>query len=305
MGMSFNSIAEDDFHWSADPSRDSISSTSQLKVEFAALSNQGKMRKVNDDAFLVARADRTLSPLLTNLHGEISSLRFGETAYGMLIADGLGGTEAGREVSTMAIRTFVQLVLSTPDWILRTDECQTERVMMRMAERFRKIHLAVIEKTMKDPALSGVGATLTLACSAGRDLIIAHIGNSRVYLFRQAKLIQLTRDHTLAQNLADIGAIKHEDAAFHQAQHFFTDTIGSAGRGRADVQTVKLQDRDRILLCTDGLTQLVEDPLIASALTLPNSPSKACHMLIELALARGGADNITAILAHYHIPVEI
>src|SRR5262249_53936549 len=185
---------------------------------------------------------------------------------------------------------------------MRPDEQQTKRVMWRMAERFRRVHQTVIEQSLKNPAFSDTGTTLTLACSAGRDLIIAHVGNSRVYLFRQGKLRQLTRDHTLAEKLVDIGIINREEVASHQSQYFLTDTLGPTGRGNAEVQQVKLADGDVILLCTDGLNQLVEDPVIAGILTLMKSPSEACQLLVDLALARGGDDNITIVLARYKVP---
>jgi serine/threonine protein phosphatase PrpC len=305
MSSEHDADTEDYFNCSLDQAGNPLVSTSLVKVEFAALTDRGKVRATNDDHYLVGRANRVLEPLLTNMPGETAPVRFGETAYGMLVADGIGGTEAGREVSMMAISCFVHLVLATPDWIMRPDDRQTQRVMRRMAERFRKVHLTVIEQSLKTPALSGIGTTLTLACSVGREMVIAHVGNSRVYLFRQGKLHQLTRDHTLAQKLVDIGAIKCEEVASHQSQYFLTDTIGSTGRGRADVQLIKLMDGDIVLLCTDGLNQMVEDPAIEGILTLIKSPSQICHLLMDLALARGGNDNVTVVLAHYNIPDAI
>jgi PPM family protein phosphatase len=306
MSSDHDADTEDFFHCSLDQVGNPLVSTSLVEVEFAALSDRGKVRGVNDDHYLIGRADRVLEPLLTNMPpGEMAPVRFGETAYGLLVADGIGGTEAGREVSMMAINCFVHLVLATPDWIMRPDDRQTQRVMKRMVERFQKVHSTVMEQSLKNPDLIGAGTTLTLACSVGREMIIAHVGNSRVYLFRQGKLFQLTRDHTLAQKLFDIGAINRDEVASHQSQYFLTDAIGASGRGRADVQLVKLMDDDIILLCTDGLNLMVEDPVIEGLLKLTKPPSEICHLLIDLALARGGDDNITVVLAYYHIPEAI
>ena len=302
MNSSAHADTEDYFDQSLDQAGLPLVSSSLVEVDLAALSDRGKVRFRNDDHYLVGRADRVLEPLLTNLAGELAPVRFGETAYGMLVADGMGGTDAGAVASRMAISTFVHLVLATPDWIMRPDERQSQRVMWRMAERFRKIHSAVVELSQKNPDLSGMGTTLTLACSAGRDLIIAHVGDTRVYLFRQGHLLQLTRDHTLAQELADIGMIRPEEIASHQSHYFLTDAIGSSGQGKAEVQLAKLMDGDCLLLCTDGLTEMVEDAAIESILRLIESPSEVCHLLVDLALARGGNDNITVVLARYRIP---
>ena len=293
---------EDDFHAPVDSKGAPLISSSFVQVELGAMSHRGKVRPTNEDHYIIARADRELMTLLTNLPGEAAPVRFGEAAYGMLLADGMGGPEAGEVASRIAISTFIRLVLTTPDWIMRMDDQQVRRVMHRMAWRFREIHRTVVEISRQNSALEGMGTTLTLACSVGRQMVIAHVGDSRAYLFRDGQLRQLTRDHTMAQRLADLGVIKSSEVASHQSHSFLTDAIGSSGRGEAEVQALELRDGDRILLCSDGLTEMVDDGVIAEVLARNEPPPEACQALVNVALQRGGNDNVTVTMSRYHIP---
>src|SRR5262249_31778003 len=140
-------------------------------------------------------------------------------------------------------------------------------IAQRAKGRWGMIHAALTERGQADPNVRGLGTTLTLAASLANDLFITHIGDSRVYLFRQNRLHRLTRDHTLAQSLADQGFIAVEDVAKHRLRHVLTETLGSEGRSpQPDFQTITLEDGDCVLLCSDGLTEMVDDEVIASLL---------------------------------------
>ena len=148
-----------------------------------------------------------------------------------------------------------------------------------------------------------MGTTLTVALSLGPDLTVAHVGDSRVYLLRRGALHRLTRDHTLAQELADLGEIPAGDVATHRLRHVLTQAIGvwEAG-GEPEVRRFRLADGDRLLLCTDGLTEMVDDATIAAELGRDRSAADIGQALIDLALARGGRDNVTVVVAGYRIP---
>jgi protein phosphatase len=277
--------------------------SSEVVVDLAALSHPGLVRENNEDVYLVGRYGRSYETLLTNIPLGHVPRRADEIGYGLLVADGMGGQAAGEVASRMAAGTLVQLALETPDWLMRLDEPQSAEVMRRMAERYRQVDAALKAEADADPRLWGMGTTMTLAVSLGADLFVAHVGDSRAYFFREGKLHRLTRDHTYAQGLADIGLIPQEDVATHHRRHVLTRALGvSSGPGTADLQRFTLRDGDQVLLCTDGLTDLVADDAVAAVLARDAAASEACRDLVDLALARGGRDNVTVALARYRFP---
>jgi PPM family protein phosphatase len=279
--------------------------SSVVQVDLAALSHPGKVRPNNEDHFLVVRFNRALQTVLTNLPEGLIPLRAEEVGYGMVVADGMGGMAAGEVASRLAIRTLINLTLATPDWILTRGGPEIERVMQRMAERYRRVDAALREEARADPSLSGMGTTMTLACSVGADLILAHVGDSRAYLLRGGALHPLTRDHTLVRELVDRGVVRPEQAASHPFRHVLTRALGgSGGEIEAEVQWVSLADEDQLLLCTDGLTDMVDATTIGSILRSSASSDDACLTLVELALQNGGKDNVTVVLARYRFAPE-
>src|SRR5262249_45120576 len=153
-----------------------------------------------------------------------------------------------------------------------------------------------------DPQLGKMGTTMTLAGTLGIGLVIGHIGDSRAYLFRGGHLHQLTRDHTVAQALLDIGQISAEEAARHPRRHALTRFLSADGTiFDGDFQYVRLVDGDQLLLCTDGLTNMVDDATVAAMLAVMPCAAEACQALIDAALRNGGSDNVTVALARFRI----
>jgi protein phosphatase len=272
-----------------------------VRADLAGLSDVGRVRPNNEDHFLVVRFDRALQTLLTNLPEGLIPPRAEEVGYGMVVADGMGGMAAGEVASRLAIRTLVDLALSTPDWVLKKGTPEIERVMQRMAERYRRVDEALRDEAQADPDLSGMGTTMTLACSIGSDLVLAHVGDSRAYLMRDGELHLLTRDHTLVQELVDRGVVRPENASTHPFRHVLTRYLGG-GKGNLiteEVQRVSLADGDQLLLCTDGLTDMVDAAAVKTVLRSSASADDACQALVDLALQQGGRDNVTVVLARY------
>lgn len=285
--------------------RDRRSISAHVQVELGALSDSGKVRPNNEDHFLVARLDRSMQTLLTNLPPGHVPQHCGETVYSMLVADGMGGHAAGEVASRSAISFLVDLILETPDWILRLDDSLMQEVTQRMERRFQLVQQALTGQAREDPALSGMGTTLTVACSLGADLLLFHAGDSRAYLFRQDRLYRLTCDHTMAQSLADVGAIRPEDVATHPLRHVLTNALGGkVGQVRVECHKLRIADGDQILLCTDGLTDSVPDAAIREVLHSADTAFNACRALMDLALESGGKDNVTVVLCRYRIPEE-
>jgi serine/threonine protein phosphatase PrpC len=277
----------------------------RVGVEVAALSHRGHVRPNNEDHYFVARVERKLEAVLTNLPSEHFPERTAETGYGLLVADGMGGRAAGEVASRSAIHLFLELILDTPDWIMRFQGELGGQVMQRMIERFRQIDAALSEWSRSDPDLAGMGTTMTLACSVGADLLTIHVGDSRAYLLRQGRLRRLTHDQTIAQELADAGSIDPAEVSTHRFRHVLTQALGRrGGEVRVEVGRIKLTDGDQLLLCTDGLTEMLADGVIAKELQASAPVEDVCHALIERALESGGRDNVTVALARYRFPPE-
>ncbi len=275
-----------------------------VEVDLAALSHPGKVRKNNEDHFIATRFDRGMRTLATNLPaGEIPE-RYAETAYGMLVADGVGGAAGGEVASRTAIQALVDLVLETPDWIMRLDDHFAEEVLQRMERRFQKIRELLVARADADPGLRGMATTMTVACTLGPELLTAHVGDSRAYVLRRSgRLERLTRDQTMAQSLADAGAITQEEVARHPSRHVLTSALATRGAFvQVELKRSRLENGDQLLLCSDGLTEMVPDESIAKILGRARTSAEACRHLVEVALEEGGKDNVTVVLARYRIP---
>jgi serine/threonine protein phosphatase PrpC len=274
----------------------------RVQVSLGALSHPGRVRANNEDHYLVVHFGRWLQTVFTNLpEGEIPA-RAGEVGYALLVADGIGGAAAGETASRLAIATLVSLVLHTPDWILSSGEKETDEVLERMAQRFRRIDSALRGYARADPRLEGMGTTMTMACSLGASLVLCHIGDSRAYLLRDGVLVQLTRDHTMVRALLSLGKITPEEAATHPFRHVLTHSLGGGYRLDGDFQRTTLADGDQLLLCTDGLTDMVDTDNITAVLCGAKTSQEACQQLVDLALRNGGKDNVTVALARYRLP---
>jgi protein phosphatase len=277
--------------------------TRPVRVDVGALSDVGKVRARNEDHYLVARFGRSLEVVLTNMPAGEVPARAEDGGYAFLVADGMGGHAGGDEASRLAIRSCVQLVLAVPDWILRINDDVAEEVMRRAAERYREVNAALAARASSEPRLCGMGTTLTMAWGLGDELFLAHVGDSRAYVHRRATLYRVTRDHTLAQAMAEDGLIGEEEAATHRLRHVLTRCLGRDDEAaRPEIQRLRLADGDALLLCSDGLTEMVPEDKIAEVLAGGLAAQDACRRLVELALQGGGKDNVTVITARYRFP---
>jgi len=281
----------------------SATTSSSVVVDIGARSHRGLVRTNNEDSFLVNTLERRMTTLRTNLPPSQIPENYFEIVYGMIVADGMGGAAAGEVASRTAIAALVDLIIATPDWIMRLDEEGANRVLKRTEERIGQLATALAEATRVNPEFSGMGTTLTVAASLGSDLLIAHVGDSRAYLLTEGQLLQLTKDQTMAQLLADLGVISSDALATHNARHILTSAITASGsKIEVELHHLHLADGDRLLLCSDGLTDMVSDRDIKTILKDRNTSGEICQSLVDAALAGGGKDNITVISASYQIP---
>jgi protein phosphatase len=284
--------------------------SSLVQLDIAALSDVGKKRTNNEDSFVIFCTGRYWEHIASNLpDGELPK-QYDEKAYVFAVADGMGGMAAGEIASRLALRTGVNLMLHSVKWAHKLDhpyerDREIAEAVQRAREYFEQMDMAVWRRAEKEPELAGMGTTLTTAYSFGRDLFIMNIGDSRAYLVRGGRLEQITHDDTMAQALADAGAIDPEEVATHRLRHVLTQAIGAHGGAlRIHWQHREVHDGDRLLMCTDGLTDLADDATIAAVLAQHATSQSACRALVDLALERGGADNVTVIVAGYRMPTE-
>jgi PPM family protein phosphatase len=239
-------------------------------VEVAGLSDVGCQRDNNEDSYLYWEPA-----------GDEEFQRKGRLA---VIADGMGGHEGGQEASRMAVETVREVY----DHAFRGDP------QAALVESFAAAHARIQDYGERHPAFHGMGTTCTALVLRGHRLYFAHVGDSRLYLVRNARILRLTRDHSYVGRLVESGIVRAEDAEKHPQRHILTAALG-AGRDVAvdgAEHGVALQDGDDLLLCTDGLWSVVAEEELETAVSA-NAPSECCAALVKLARQRGGPDNIT------------
>jgi PPM family protein phosphatase len=281
---------------------------STTKVEIAARTDRGKVRKNNEDAFLVFRTGRFLERLDSSIPEEELPSRFDQGGYIMAVADGMGGMAAGEVASRKVLLEAFRLILKAPKWLLSLDDLATRETEIqaffdRTEGYLAGMNAALFREMAADPSKTGMGTTLTVAYSVGLDLFIVHVGDSRAYLLRQGDLRRITHDHTVAQRLADVGTISQKEVARHPQRNVLTRVIGgSGGWQRGETHHVRLEPMDRLLLCTDGLPAALGDEEIAKILAGEGTCERICETLLDLTLSRGAPDNATMVVARYDAP---
>jgi protein phosphatase len=273
---------------------------SAVRMEFGAVSHPGCVRPTNEDHYVVVRRSPARSVLATNLPVEALVSPDEEDAYILAVADGVGGTAFGDLASLLALRTAWDLGGHDASWPLKVNETTAQEILERFEAYAKLIHSTLREKGREERCLAGMGTTLTVAYTVGLDAFVGHIGDSRAYLFRQGKLEQLTRDHTLAQQLVDAGVLSPGAFELRRLRHVLVNCLGGTEDSvRVDSHHLKLQGGDWLLLCSDGLTHMVTNDSICCTLDRVPRPQDACQALLDQALKAGGRDNVTVVLARY------
>jgi serine/threonine protein phosphatase PrpC len=268
-----------------------------LRVTFAARTHVGKVRPNNQDQYLIARLRKSVDVLAATAPPEGGPHLLQREGHLFLVADGMGGYAGGEIASALAAREAVTHVMETAKWFFRLDDPDEEVRLRLLREALERVDRTLIEQGRNDPALAHMGTTLTALSVVGAEGFIVHVGDSRAYLFRDGGLEQLTSDHTVAQELVRRGLIAPEEARGHRLRHVLTNVLGGNPGVEGEIVKLRLADGDRLLLCTDGLTGPVSDDQIAGILAGRPDPDEACRALIDAALAGGGRDNVTAVVA--------
>ena len=235
-----------------------------MAFRLGASSDRGRMREGNEDSFLAS--------------GSLAA-----------VADGMGGHLAG-EVASAAATEELRSLQDGAAW--RGERSAGEALKWAVMEANRRIR----EMAAGDKSLEGMGTTITALLSDGDVIHLAHVGDSRAYLLRKGELSQLTEDHTLVQELVKQGKLRPEDAKRHPQGSIITRALGVDADVQVDTATFKIVSGDRLLLCTDGLTGVVDQATIRNVLLRVRDPQQASERLVTLANEQGGPDNITVVV---------
>ena len=274
-------------------------SAPRVKLQTAAATHVGKVRARNEDHHAVIRNRRSRDVLFTNLSTD--GLTFADDeVYGLVVADGVGGAASGDVASQLALRTMFELTGRATSWVMRITDLETQQVHERIDAYVSEIQKSLLSVMEQNPGLAGMGTTWTSAHVFATDTIIVHIGDSRAYVYSDSDLHLITRDQTLGQEMADAGLPAKTVKRF---RNVLTNSLGSqSDEVQAQVYQVQVQPGDRLLLCTDGLNDMVADSQIADVLNNVPTPQAACDKLVNCALDGGGRDNVTVVLCDVLTP---
>lgn len=207
-----------------------------------------------------------------------------------VVCDGMGGAKGGNVASTLAVKIITERLAAayrenmTPQSVRYVLECAVAAA-----------NVEVFDTAAKDENLRGMGTTVVVAVVMGNTAVLAHVGDSRAYLVTEAGLEQVTRDHSLVQEMVESGRLTESEAKTHPRKHFITRALGVEDTVECDLDEREIPERGALLICTDGLTNMVETDEIRKIL-LSFPPQTAAERLIHAANMAGGSDNITVAL---------
>ncbi len=259
-------------------------------------SDIGKRRSENQDHYLIADLRRQLVVRGTDIPDAKNREMFGcQEGNLLVVADGMGGHRDGEQASRTAIEATAQYVLDMMHWFLKLCSDDEQDFIDELSESLTSVQQKIW--SVGDNSHRRMGTTVTMAYLLGSRMYIVHAGDSRCYLLRDKSLKQLTTDHTVAQQLIDAGALKESDDAIQQWRHVLWNCVGGGNQAvRPEAVRCTLQTGDILLLCSDGLTGMLDDDQITSILMANKDSEKSVAKLIQAANDRGGEDNISAIV---------
>jgi protein phosphatase len=273
--------------------------SSTIALELGAATAWGTDQSANTDHYLAIRIGRLQETMLTSLAAIDLPPRFEEYGYGLLVADGIG--DAGARASRVALSALAHLAVRYGRWNVRVTPDKLAEIHDQGTFLYHQAHEAVMRASRAALELIDMATSLTALYIAEAELFIAHVGHSSAYLYRGGTLIELTVRQTL-QEARRAG----RPVAFEQARTDGHVVVTEALGGRTVVPDIEIEQRwlesgDRLLLCTNGLTEAVSDEAIADTLAACRNPQESCDRLIDLARTVGTHDDATALLADYRI----
>lgn len=279
------------------------------KIISAGRTDVGKKRDNNQDQFLIADLNKSMLVQSTSLNLEAQSRLYG-MSHGklLMVADGMGGHQGGNRASRLAIDLLINQLLNSMHWFSSVEQDEVTReagFIEDLKKLMQRAHEAIEKEARAEVDKKGMGTTLTVAYVIWPWMYVLHAGDSRCYLIRQGEMKQLTRDHTVSNQLVEKGGMTAEEASNSRWSNVLYNALGAGAAAVVpEVHKVGLQPGDTIMLCTDGLYRHVRDNEILELLETELEPQESCRSLIELANFRGGVDNITAVVARLGDPED-
>ncbi len=266
------------------------------EIDVYGLTHRGKVRPSNQDHFLIGSLKKHLEVLKTSLPSPNVVPRDAERlAFLAMVADGVGGTGGGEEASRLAVEAITEYVAHATHCYYASDPSDQETFAQALEAAAHRVHADILRNRAGRPELEQMATTLTLWIGVWPRAYLLQVGDSRCYLLRDSRLIQLSRDQTLAQDLVDRGVFRRSEAVRTPLANVLSSALG--GPETAPMVTTMQQDWNNVgLLCSDGLTKHVSDDRIRERLLSMTSAKSACEGLLEDALAAGGSDNVTVVV---------
>lgn len=240
-------------------------------MQYFGLSDVGSVRENNEDSFGI----RQIS----------------DHAAAFVVADGMGGHLGGEEASNTAVDFVLEAIDESSSKFNKYSDKQIENFLKNTVIKVNKI---LFEKANDDSNLMGMGTTLVICIVLKDKYFAANVGDSRLYI-HSSSLTQITKDHSYVSELVDMGAITKEQALTHPGKNVITRAVGTESDVTADIFKGKLKSGDIIVICTDGLTNMVSDSVIDDILSTDDKPQIITENLVKLANENGGKDNITVL----------
>jgi len=263
------------------------------------LTDRGKVRESNQDQFLIANLVKAFQVQNTSL-AQPEFQQGGDRGHLFIVADGMGGHAGGEQASALAIDSVESFVLDGFKWFAHLKGREEDEVLADFQRALAQANARILAEAEGTPGLQGMGTTLTLAYSVNEDLFVAHVGDSRCYLYHNGDIHRLTSDHTLVEEMVRHGDLSAEEAEDHYLRHVITNAVGgNTPEVKVELHKLRVTASDGILLCSDGLTNEVSDKDIAGVLKAEVDPEIVCRQLVARANDAGGSDNITVIYARY------
>jgi len=246
-------------------------------VEAYGLTDVGRKRKHNEDAY---------------------ALDLGEGLF--IVADGMGGHAAGEVASRITVETIGEFIAATRQkeeatWPFKYNH-ELDFNSNRLAIAIEKANERVMAAVAAQPWLKGMGTTVVAGLLNEKKLSLAHVGDSRAYLFRDGELSRLTDDHSWVHEQVAAGILTEEEAKTHPLKNVVTRALGGGPSVSPDLQELVFRPGDRFIFCSDGLTTMLSDEDIEEAVAAESDPQVVCRRLVDMANERGGVDNITVVV---------
>ena len=248
-----------------------------MRVRWAAATHPGRRRASNEDAYC-ARPDLGL----------------------YVVADGMGGHVAGEIASRLAVDT-IEATVAAGD-IAPPDSRNCTKAERRLLEGFERASHAISQQTARNPRLRGMATTASALLLSTDDCALAHVGDSRIYLWRDQLLQQLTHDHSWVAEQVMLGLLSAAEARTHPWRNVVTRALSASDPPQVEISPLRPQHRDRLLISSDGLHGVIGDDRVAAVIGSPESLDTICQLLIDDANRAGGPDNITTLMLEIDVP---